>query len=117
MFQLYLPEMHMDAKLQVILKGILVTEEDGVKFSGLVFFLFSQKSFAHYLHVIKRSLAIQAIYNNDAKGMRWRWVNMQIFLTCDLSYCMVMFLNDFYDDKTKFGVNTGFEDLIGIHCH
>lgn len=42
---------------------------------------------------------------------------MQIFLTCDLSYCMVMFLNDFYDDKTKFGVNTGFEDLIGIHCH
>lgn len=42
---------------------------------------------------------------------------MQIFLTCDLSYCMVMFLNDFYDDKTKFGVNIGFEDLIGIHCH
>lgn len=38
---------------------------------------------------------------------------MRIFLTRDLSYCMVMFLNDFYDDKTKFGVNTGFEDLIG----
>lgn len=66
MFQLYLPEMHMDAKLQVILKGILVTEKDGIKFSGL-FFLFSQKSFAHYLHVIKRSLAIQAIYNNDGR--------------------------------------------------
>lgn len=67
MFQLYLPEMHMDAKLQVILKGILVTEEDGVRFPVffLYYSLFSQKSFAHYLHVIKRSLAIQAIYNND----------------------------------------------------
>lgn len=33
--------MHMDAKLQVILKGILVTVEDGVKFSVLFFiFLF-----------------------------------------------------------------------------
>lgn len=56
MFQLYLPEMHMDAKLQVILKGILVTVEDGVKFSVLFFiflFFFSQKSFAHYLHAIK----------------------------------------------------------------
>lgn len=42
---------------------------------------------------------------------------MQIFMTCDLSYCMVMFLNDFYDDKTKFGVNIGFEDLIGVFCH
>lgn len=40
MFQLYLPEMHMDAKLQVILKGILVTEEDGVKFSVFFFFYF-----------------------------------------------------------------------------
>lgn len=39
MFQLYLPEMHMDAKLQVILKGILVTEEDGVNFSGFFFII------------------------------------------------------------------------------
>jgi len=55
MFQLYLPEMHMDAKLQVILKGVLVTEGDGVKFSAFFFFfIFSQKSFAHYLHVIKK---------------------------------------------------------------
>lgn len=30
---------------------------------------------------------------------------------------MVMFLNYFYDDKTKFGANIGFEDLIGIHSH
>lgn len=37
MFQLYLPEMHMDPKLQVIQKGILVTEEDGVKFFGVLF--------------------------------------------------------------------------------
>lgn len=44
MFQLYRPEMHMDAKLQVILKGILVTEEDGVKFSGWVFFFFPLKN-------------------------------------------------------------------------
>lgn len=29
----------------------------------------------------------------------------------------VMFSNDFYDDKTKFGANIGFEDLIGVHCH
>lgn len=29
----------MDAKLQVILKGILVTEEDEVKFSGFFYFL------------------------------------------------------------------------------
>lgn len=42
---------------------------------------------------------------------------MQIFSTCDLSYCMVMFSNDFYDDKTKFGANISFEDLIGVHCH
>lgn len=42
---------------------------------------------------------------------------MQIFSTCDLSYYMVMFSNDFYDDKTKFGANIGFEDLIGVHCH
>lgn len=42
---------------------------------------------------------------------------MQIFSTCDLSYCMVMFSNDFYDDKTKFGANIGFEDLIRVHCH
>lgn len=40
MFQLYLPEMHMDPKLRVILKGILVTEEDGVKFWGGVTYLF-----------------------------------------------------------------------------
>lgn len=30
---------------------------------------------------------------------------------------MLMFLNDFYDDKTKFGVNIGFEDLVSTHCH
>lgn len=51
------------------------------------------------------------------QGTRWRWVNMRILSTCDLSYCMVMFLNDFYDDKPDFGVNIGFEDLIGRHCH
>lgn len=30
---------------------------------------------------------------------------------------MVMFSNDYYDDKTKFGANIGFEDLIGVQCH
>lgn len=42
---------------------------------------------------------------------------MEIFSTCDLSYCKVMFLNDFYDDETKFGINIGFEVLIGLRCH
>lgn len=31
----------MDAKLQVILKGILVTKEDGVNFSGFLLGVFS----------------------------------------------------------------------------
>lgn len=31
--------MHMDPKLQVILKEILVTEEDGVKFFGFYLFI------------------------------------------------------------------------------
>lgn len=64
MFQLYLPEMHMDSKLRVMLKGILVTEEDQVKFFWFFFFS-SPKSFAQCFHAIKRSLAIQAIYNHD----------------------------------------------------
>lgn len=97
MFQLYLPEMHMDAKLQVILKGILVTEEDGIKFSGF-FSLFFYYFLKNHLLIIFMSpkdhwLSGPYITTMAAKrqGMRWRWVNMQIRSTCDLSYCMVMF--------------------------
>lgn len=53
--------MHMDSKLQVMLKGILLTEEDRVKF--YIFPL--QNPLLNVCMPSKDHLSIQAIHNHD----------------------------------------------------
>lgn len=114
MFQLYLPEMHMDAKLQVILKGILVTEGDGVKFFCLFFYFL--KNHLLVICMLSKDHWLSRLYI-IMMAAKHRRHEMEMGKYVDFFDLWPQLLHVTDDDKTKFVVNIGFEDLIGIYCH